>query len=185
MSTPIRRTTTRLALGGAMALGSAGLLAGPALAQDPYPPPSIDVTVTTPGATIEVEGSGWGPGTTVTITRKRGNNADGGTEKVTATVAEDGTFEAPVEVPEDAGGTEIQYEVSGVDEQGGERTELRALNVQMASAEMAPDADTTELAAPATPDDGGDTGLIVGLSAAGLAAVAGGSVVARRRANAS
>lgn len=184
MSTPIRRTTARLAFGGAMALGSAGLLAGPALAQDPYPPPSIDVTVTTPGATVEVTGAGWGPGTTVTIQRKDRSTADGGNETVTATVAEDGTFEAPVEVPEDAGGTEIQYEVAGVDEQGGERTELRALNVQMASAEMAPDTTTTELAAPATPDDGGDAGLIVGLSAAGLAAVAGGSMIARRRASA-
>lgn len=181
MSTPIRRTTARLAFGGAMALGSAGLLVGPALAQDPYPPPDIQVIVTTPGATIEVEGSGWGEGTTVTIERKDGNSAGGGTEKVTATVAEDGTFTAPVDVPEDAGGTEIQYEVTGVDEQGEERTELHALNVQMASADMAPDATTTDLAAPSTTDDGGDTGLIVGLSAAGLAAVAGGSIVARRR----
>ena len=67
MSTPIRRTTARLAVSGAIALGSAGLLAAPALAQ--YPPPPIDVQVATPGARIDISGTGWGPGTTVVITR--------------------------------------------------------------------------------------------------------------------
>ena len=175
MSIPIRRTTSRLAVTGALTFGSAGLLAAPALAQ--YPPPPIDITIVTPGAIIEVTGSEWGPGTEVTITRR--NPSGSGTERTTATVAEDGTFSAPVEVPEDAAGTEIQYEVSGVDEQGQERTETRALNVQLTSAEMQAEADT-ELAAPATPAEDGDwTGLA--LAAGGAVALAGGAAVARRK----
>lgn len=181
MSMPIRRTTARLAFTSAMALGSAGLLAGAAIAQQ-YPPQDIEITVTTPGATIEIEGDGWDSGTTVTITRRSGNSAGGGgTEQVTATVREDGTFSAPIEVPEDAAGQEIQYEVSGVDEQGEDRTEVQALNVQLTGAEMDTDGESVQ-AAPATPEGDSDNGLIVGISAAGLAAVAGGSVFARRRA---
>lgn len=184
MSMPIRRTTARLAFTGAMALGSAGLLAGTAIAQQ-YAPEDMQVTVTTPGATIEIEGDGWDAGTTVTITRKSGNSAasgsSGGTEQVTATVREDGTFSAPIEVPEDAGGQEIQYEVSGVDEQGEERTALQALNVQLTSADMDAEGEEAQ-AAPTTPaDDGGDmTGLA--LAAGAAVAVTGGTVVARRKA---
>ena len=179
MSMPIRRTTARLAVTGALALGSAGLLAGPALGQaNPYPPRDIDITVVTPGAIIEVDGHDWGPGTTVTITRR--NPSGSGTERTTATVAEDGSFSAPIEVPEDAGGTEIQYEVSGVDEQGNERQEVKALNVQLTRAQTGADSDASELAAPATPAEDGDwTGLA--LAAGGAVALAGGAAVARRR----
>ena len=185
MSTPIRRTTARLAAVGAMTLGSAGLLAGPVLAQ--YPPPPIDITVTTPGATIEVSGSAWEPGTVVTITRKRGNRAEAaatqdsqssGTETTQATVQDDGTFTAPITVPEDAAGQEIQYEVSGVDEQGQERTEVQALNVQLTSAEMpAEDADLASPVAPA--EDGDDYGWL--LAVGGAVALAGGAAFTRRK----
>ena len=184
MSTPMRRTTARLAAAGAMALGSAGLLAGPALAQ--YPPPPINITVTTPGATIEVTGSAWEPGTVVTITRKNGNRAAADAAAPTGR-HRDHHGHGPGrrhllgtdQVPEEAGGSEIQYEVSGVDEQGAERTETRALNVQLTSAEMQDGADA-ELASPVAPaEDSSDAGWILALG--GAAALAGGTVIARRK----
>lgn len=186
MTTPIRRTTARLAFTGALAMGSAGLLAGPALAQ--YPP-DITINVVTPGANISIEGSDWGPGTEVTITRvNRDNDAagasDGGsttTQATTVQAADDGTFEAPVTVPADAEpGTQVEYVISGVDEQGDERTEERVLEVQLTSAEQDAAADDTELAAPLPADDGDSTALVL-VSAAGVAAVAGGAAFARRR----
>lgn len=179
MSTPIiRRTTARLAFTGAMALGSAGLLVGPAVAQAPYPPPEIDVQVVTPNARITITGSGWDRGATVEI-RRRGPARDTSEVVTTAEVNDDGTFEAPVTVPEDAAGTEVQYVISGVDEQGNEREDTRTLNVQLTSADMAAD-DDADLAAPvpATEDDGG-AGLA--LLAGGAAALAGGAAVARRK----
>lgn len=186
MTTPIRRTTARLAFTGALAMGSAGLLAGPALAQ--YPP-DITINVVTPGANITIEGSDWGPGTEVTITRvNRDNDAagasDGGsttTQATTIQTADDGTFEAPVTVPADAEpGTQVEYVISGVDEQGNERTEERVLEVQLTSAEQDAGADDAELAAPLPADDGDSTALVL-VSAAGVAAVAGGAAFARRR----
>lgn len=181
MHTPLRRTAARLAFTGAMTLGSAGLLAGPVLAQ--YPPDPVDVTVTTPGATITVSGTGWDENTTVTITYDddNGTTAAQDAAPVTATVDEDGAFAAPLEVPEDAGGTELRYTVSGVDDTGAERSETRALNVQLTGAEMtAGDATAADLAAPAPADDG--DGALLALAAAGVVAVAGGATVARRRA---
>ena len=186
MSTPIRRTAARLAFTGAMTMGSAGLLAGPVLAQ--YPPDQIDVTVTTPGATIEVTGEGWNENTTVTISYEEDDNVEGDSPdaqaatpaSVTATVDEDGSFTAPLEVPEDAAGSEITYTISGTDDQGQERTETRALNVQLTSAEMGADTSTsTELAAPAPAEDG--DGALLAVAAAGVVALAGGATVARRR----
>lgn len=190
MTMPIRRTTARLAFTGAMALGSAGLLAGPALAQ--YPP-DITINVVTPGASIEIDGSDWGPRTEVTITKvdREGNAAsdDGGStttqsaaQTTTVEVDEDGTFEAPVTVPEDAEpGTQVEYVISGVDAQGNERTEERVLEVQLTSAEQDAGSDAdAELAAPLPADDGNGTTLVL-VSAAGVAAVAGGAAFARRR----
>ena len=183
MTMPIRRTTARLAFTGAMALGSAGLLAGPALAQ--YPP-DITINVVTPGASIEIEGSDWGPRTEVTITpvdRESDAAGDGSTaaQPTTVEVAEDGTFEAPVTVPEDAEpGTQVEYVISGVDAQGNERTEERVLEVQLTSAEQDAGSDDAELAAPLPADDGNGTALVL-VSAAGVAAVAGGAAFARRR----
>lgn len=186
MTTPIRRTTARLAFTGALAMGSAGLLAGPALAQ--YPP-DITINVVTPGASISIEGSDWGPRTEVTITRVNrdtdaaGASDDGSTTTQSTTVqtADDGTFEAPVTVPADAEpGTQVEYVISGVDEQGNERTEERVLEVQLTSAEQDSAADDTELAAPLPADDGDSTALVL-VSAAGVAAVAGGAAFARRR----
>lgn len=187
MMTPLRRTTARLAFTGAMALGSAGLLVGAALAQ--YPP-DITINVVTPGANISIEGSDWGSRTEVTITRvDRDSDAagasDGGaatTQATTVQVADDGTFEAPVTIPEDAQpGTQVEYVISGVDEQGNERTEERVLEVQLTSAEQDAQAgDDTELAAPLPADDGDRTALVL-VSAAGVAAVAGGAAFARRR----
>ena len=82
-------------------------------------------------------------------------------------------------MPEDAAGSEIQYEVAGVDEQGAERTETRALNVQLTSAEMQDGADA-DLASPVAPaEDGSDAGWILALG--GAAALAGGTVIARRK----
>lgn len=186
MTMPIRRTTARLAFTGALAMGSAGLLAGPALAQ--YPP-DITINVVTPGANITIEGSDWGPRTEVTITRvNRDNDAAGSSgggattaQSTTVQTADDGTFEAPVTVPEDAApGTQVEYVISGVDEQGNERTEERVLEVQLTSADRDAQADDTELAAPLPADDGDGTTLVL-LSAAGVAAVAGGAAYARRR----
>ncbi len=189
MTMPIRRTTARLAFTGAMALGSAGLLAGTALAQ--YPP-DITINVVTPGANIEIEGSDWGPRTEVTITKvdREGNaasDAGGSTttqsaaQTTTVEVAEDGTFEAPVTVPEDAEpGSEVEYVISGVDAQGNERSEERVLEVQLTSAEQDAESDDAELAAPLPADDGNGTTLVL-VSAAGVAAVAGGAAFARRR----
>lgn len=181
MTTPIRRTTARLAFTGALAMGSVGLLAGPALAQ--YPP--IQIEIVTPGADITVEGGDWGPQTTVTIVKvDRDNNAvpsSSSSESTTAEVADDGTFEAPVTVPADAEpGSQLRYVISGVDEQGNERTEERVLEVQLTSAEQDAAADDTELAAPLPADDGDNTALVL-VSAAGVAAVAGGAAFARRR----
>lgn len=183
MTMPIRRTTARLAFTGAMALGSAGLLAGTALAQ--YPP--IQVEVVTPGAQITVEGGDWSSNTTVTITKvDRDNNAAGAsdgstTQPTTAQVADDGSFEAQLTVPEDAEpGSQLRYVVSGVDAQGNERTEERMLEVQLTSAEQHAEADDAELAAPLPADDGDSTALVL-VSAAGVAAVAGGAAFARRR----
>lgn len=179
MSTPIRRTTARLAFAGAMALGSAGLLVGPAIAQNaPYPPPEVDVQVVTPNARISITGSGWDRETTVEITR-RGSGRATSEVVTTAEVDDDGTFEAPITVPEDAAGTEVQYVISGVDEQGHPREETRALNVQLTSADAAGDeSDDLAAPAPATEDDGG-AGLA--LLAGGAAALAGGAAVARRK----
>lgn len=179
--TPIRRTTARLALTGAVALGSVGLLAGAAIAQQVYPP-GIQINVVTPGANITVEGGDWGERTTVTIVRVDRDDAAGSTatQPTTAQVADDGTFEAEVTIPEDAEpGSELTYLISGVDAQGNERTEERVLEVQLTSAEMEADA-ADELAAPLPADDGDSTGLVLA-SAAGVAAVAGGVAFARRR----
>lgn len=190
MRKPIRTTTARLAFTGAMVMGSAGLLAGPALAQ--YPP-DITINVVTPGADITIEGSDWSAETEVTITPVNRNNdaagsSSGGStttqaaaEPTTVEVAEDGTFEAPVTVPEDAEpGTQIEYVVSGVDAQGNERTEERVLEVQLTSAEQDASSDDADLAAPLPADDGNGTALVL-VSAAGVAAVAGGAAFARRR----
>lgn len=183
MTMPIRRTTARLAFTGAMALGSAGLLAGTALAQ--YPP--IQIEIVTPGAEITVEGGDWGAQTTVTITKvDRENKAAAPsstttTQPTTVEVAEDGTFEAPVTVPEDAEpGSQLKYVISGVDAQGNERTEERVLEVQLTSAAQDAGSDDAELAAPLPADDGNSTALVLA-SAAGVAAVAGGAAFARRR----
>lgn len=183
MTTHIRRTTARLAFTGAVAMGSVGLLAGAAVAQQVYPP-GIQINVVTPGANITVEGGDWGERTTVTIVKvDRDDNAAGSTttQPTTAEVADDGTFEAQIEIPEDAEpGSELTYLISGVDAQGNERTEERVLEVQLTRAEMDADADADELAAPLPADDGDSTGLVLA-SAAGVAAVAGGAAFARRR----
>ena len=182
MTMPIRRTTARLAFTGAMALGSAGLLAGTALAQ--YPP--IQIEIVTPGAEITVEGGDWGAQTTVTITEvdredEAAPSSSTQTQQTTVEVAEDGTFEAPVTVPEDAEpGTQLRYVISGVDAQGNERTEERVLEVQLTGAVQDARADEAELAAPLPADDGNGTALVL-VSAAGVAAVAGGAAFARRR----
>jgi hypothetical protein len=106
------RALTVLALA-ALALG---LFAGAAAAQSPYPPQlgevvTADVTITTPGATIRIEGRNWGPGTTIEI--RRGDPAEqaaaesaaaAGQREVLATAfaSADGTFEADVVIPADA-----------------------------------------------------------------------------------
>lgn len=166
----IRRTTARLAVSGAAVVAATALAGGAALAQ--YPPPPPEVTVTTPGATIQIAGQDWGPDTVVTITY---NGTQAQRNSTQATVAEDGTFVAEVTVPADAVDS-ASWEIAGVDAAGEPRTETRSVDVALAGTPIVPDL------APPAEDDGG---MPVGLLAVTAGAVAlGGVVTARRRAGA-
>ncbi len=144
-----------------------GLLAPAATAQ-PYPPapPRMTVVISTPGATITVQGGrNWGPGTRVTIVRRDGRSHSGtvGSQSTSATsatalastvVRPDGGFAVDVTVPKDARpGTSFSLLATGTDATGAPRTEETEVKVtdpaaadaggQVAAARGQPAADET------------------------------------------
>lgn len=116
---PIATPAKRLSAAAVTALVALMVLAGAASAQD-YPPRAV-ISVTTPGATIDIESrnADWGPGTRVRIDYVAPNGAQA---TRAATVDEDGTFATELEIPQDAETGVSEVTVSGVDAQGQEQS---------------------------------------------------------------
>lgn len=112
-----------------------GLAATGALAQqyppNPGPVTEVNVTVTTPGATVRIEGRSWGPDTTVEIDHGD-TGGQSSTSATTVEVADDGTFVAEVAVPDDAAG-DFEVVTRGVDADG--TTQVRPLVLSVAGDE--------------------------------------------------
>lgn len=120
------------------------VLGGVASAQA-YPPRAV-ISVTTPGATINIESpnADWGPGTRVRINYVAPNGAQA---TRAATVNEDGTFATDLEIPEDAETGVSEVTVSGVDANGQEqRWEPEVLVQAEEPAAAGPSADGTDVA---------------------------------------
>lgn len=161
----------------------AGLLGAPAGAQ--VYPPEPEITVGTPGAVITIRGTDWGPGTVVEVVYRNGAAA----ATTAATVADDGTFTAELQLPDDAPLGETALSVSGTGTDGEPRDQQPRILVQ---ADTGGGAGTVNVSgdAPADPtptDRLSATGTNLGIGLAALALLtAGGTALlaARRRRNA-
>lgn len=187
----MNRARIAAVVAGAAAL--VGILAVAASAQ-PYPPPAplltIDLTIVTPGATINLQGDNWGPGTFVEIIRTGGaasssaldagtddtgdagtdrsaSGTDGGEVLARIPVGADGTFRSQVTLPSDIEGGEHVLVADGVDSADEPQSTTAALTVQDD---------------PAGGDDGFGAREVLLIAAGLLVLIALGLVVARRRA---
>lgn len=141
---PIATPAKRLSAAAVTVLVALVVLAGAASAQD-YPPRAV-ISVTTPGATINIESpnADWGPGTRVRIDYVAPNGAQA---TRAAAVNEDGTFATDLEIPEDAETGVSEVTVSGVDAQGQEQSWEPDVLVQAEDPVAAgPSSDGTEVA---------------------------------------
>lgn len=150
-----------------------GLAATGALAQQ-YPPSpgpvtEVDVTVTTPGATVRIEGRGWGPDTTVEIEHGDSGEAQGA-PAITAEVGADGSFVADVLVPDDAAAGDFEVTARGVDPDG--TAQVRPLVLSVAD-----DDDDGGAAGAATSRSGGEPAVAT-TSPASASLVGGNSLLA-------
>lgn len=133
------------------------LAAAPAAAQvDEAYPPEPEITITTPGATIIIEGRSWRAGTQVTIVF---NNPSGQTFSATAVADENGTIQTDVPVPDDTEPGTLAVAFKGTGADGSPREEQGTVQV------VSPDADA--------PSADGSSNAVLSLDGGDVAGAAG------------
>jgi hypothetical protein len=161
----MRKLATALSLSVCIVALAASAALAQAYPPRPGPAVTVDVTVVTPNKTIKVDGTDWGPGTRVEITEREGAESAGATSLGFTEVAEDGTFEADVVVPEGSTG---DLEFVGVDDSGATQTRQLTLKVadgaavaSAASGAAAEAVDATPAVSMLTPGNGALVALVL------------------------